>query len=241
MRLIYFNLLNMEKFETEYKGKLGKKDKGINIPCLAFKNKKDLIKISKENKFIIDESLKLDDYRFKLLLKFSKKKEIAFNYSNIDSRKYLETILPCFPQPMLFLGWANYTNQYKKICDMVSVDINSKVKPDKTADITKKDFKKKVKEVHNKYKSIINNGVIGWGVNQPKQIRDSLKNCKDLLTNGGFMLCGWNVMAFEGHKEDSTITISMMKKYLKEGGFKQIKLIYNSNDEWKQAYIICQK
>ena len=97
MRLIYFNLLNMEKFETEYKGKLGKKDKGINIPCLAFKNKKNLIKISKENKFIIDETLKLNNYRFKLLLKFAKKKEIDFNYSNIDSRKYLETILPCFP------------------------------------------------------------------------------------------------------------------------------------------------
>ena len=41
---------------------------------------------------------------------------------------------------------------------MVSVDINRKVNPDITADVTKIDFVKKVKEKHKTYKSVINNG-----------------------------------------------------------------------------------
>ena len=214
-------------------------NKSCNIPCLRNKSKKQLIKLAKDNNFKIDEKLKLPDYKYQLLLKYANK--VNFVYSQISSREYLEKIIPCFPEPMLFLGWAKYTENYKKICDMVSVDINRKVKPDITADITKKSFVDKVTKRHKSYKSIINNGTIGWGINDPEQIRDALKNCKDVMANDGVMLMGWNAMAFEGHSEDTTITIPMMKKYLKNAGFKNIKLIYNAKDEWNQKYIICRK
>lgn len=214
------------------------KNKTCNIPCLTKKNKRELIKLANENKFKIDEKLKLADYKFQLLLKYANK--VKFSYSNIKSREYLEKIIPCFPEPMLFLGWAKYTENYNKICEMVSVDINKKVNPDITADITKVDFVEKVKQRHKSYKSIINNGTIGWGINDPIQINNALQNCKKVLANDGVMLLGWNAKAYEGHSEDTTITIPMMKKYLKNAGFKNIKLIYNAKDEWKQIYIICR-
>ena len=143
-------------------------NKECNIPCLSRKTKKQLIKIAQDNKFKIDEKLELSDYKHQLLLKFANK--VAFAYSDIDSRKFLEEILPCFPEPMLFLGWAKYTKDYGKICKMVTVDYNKNVKPDITADITTDDFVKKVKEKHKTYKSLIINGVIGWGVNAPEDI-----------------------------------------------------------------------
>jgi hypothetical protein len=214
-------------------------NKDCNIPCIFGKTKKQLIKIAKENNFKIDDKLELTEYKHQLLLKFANK--VKFAYSNIDSRKYLEEILPCFQGPMLFLGWAEYTKDYGKICDMVSVDINRKVNPDITADITKTDFVKKVKEKHKTYKSVINNGVIGWGVNEPEHIKDALNNCKKVMASGGYMLFGWNAMPFEGHSEDTTITINMMKNYLKKAGFKDVKLIYSVKDEWNQKYIICRK
>ena len=216
-----------------------KQNKECNIPCLTKKTKKQLIKIAQDNKFKIDDKLELSEYKHQLLLKFANK--VKFAYSHIDSRKYLEEILPCFPEPMLFLGWAKYTENYGKICKMVSVDINRKVNPDITADITKPDFVKKVKEKHKTYKSVINNGVIGWGVNKPEQIHKALNNCKKVLSREGYMLMGWNAMPFEGHSEDTTITINMMKNYLKNAEFKDIKLIYNVKDEWNQKYIICRK
>ena len=214
-------------------------NKSCNIPCLRNKSKKQLIKLANDKKFKIDEKLKLSDYRYELLLKYAKKED--FVYSDIESREYLEKLIPCFPEPMLFLGWAEYTENYHKICDMVSVDINRKVKPDITADITKKSFIEKVRKKHKSYKSVINNGTIGWGINDPQQIKDALQNCKTVMANGGYLLLGWNAMPYEGHSEDTTITINMMKKYLKDAGFKNIKLIYNANDEWKQTYIICRK
>ena len=55
------------------------------------------------------------------------------------------------------------------------------------------------------------------------------------------MLMGWNAMPFEGHSEETTITVNMMKIYLKNAGFKNIKLIYDVKDEWNQKYIICRK
>ena len=216
-----------------------KQNKECNIPCLSRKTKKQLVKIAHDNKFKIDEKLELSDYKYQLLLKFANK--VVFAYSDIDSRKYLEEIIPCFPEPMLFLGWAKYTKNYGKICKMVSVDINRKVNPDITADITKPDFVKKVKEKHKTYKSIINNGTIGWGINNPEQIHKALSNCKKVMSPGGYMLMGWNAMPFEGQGEDTTITINMMKKYLKSAGFKDVKLLKSFQDEWKQQYIICRK
>ena len=216
-------------------------NKDCNIPCIFGKTKKQLIKISQDNKFKINENLVLSEYRHQLLLKFFIASKVKFEYSKIDSRKFLEEILPCFPGPMLFLGWAKYTKNYKKLCNMISVDINRKVKPDITADITKKNFVKKVKEKHKTYKSVINNGVIGWGVNKPEQIKDALNNCKKVMAPGGYMLFGWNEMPFEQHSEDTTITIDIMENYLKKTGFKDVKLIYDRKDEWNQKYIICKK
>jgi hypothetical protein len=213
-------------------------NKECNIPCINGKNKKQLIKIANDNKFKINEKLELSDYRYNLLLKFANK--VKFAYSDIDSRKYLEEIIPCFPEPMLFLGWAKYTKEYGKICKMISVDIKTKVKPDIIADITTDNFVKKVKEQHNNYKSLIINGVIGWGVNEPEQIHKALNNCKKVMSPGGYMLMGWNAMPFEGESDDTTITIQMMKKYLNKY-FKDVKLIKSFQDEWKQMYIVCRK
>jgi hypothetical protein len=214
-------------------------NKECNIPCIFGKNKKQLVKISQEKKFKIDEKLKLPEYKHQLLLKFANKAK--FIYSVIDSRKYLEEIIPCFPEPMLFLGWAKYTKDYSKICKMVSVDYNKGVKPDIVADITTDRFVAEVKKKHKAYKSLIINGVIGWGVNKSADIHKALVNCKKVMAPGGYMLMGWNAMPFEGKDADTTITIPMMKKYLKKY-FKDIKLIYNKkDDEWNHKYIICRK
>ena len=214
-------------------------NKECNIPCIFGKNKKQLIKIAQENKFKIDDKLELSEYKHQLLLKFANK--VKFTYSDIDSRKYLEEIIPCFPEPMLFLGWAKYTKDYAKICKMVSVDYNKGVKPDIVADITTDRFVTEVKKKHKAYKSLIINGVIGWGVNEPDDIHKALFNCKKVMAPGGYMLMGWNAMPFEGEDANTTINIPMMKKYLKKY-FKDIKIIYNKkDDEWNHKYIICRK
>ena len=209
-----------------------------NLPCLEKKSKKQLVELAKENKFKIDEKLSLSDYKYQVLLKFAKK--IKFKYSDIPSREYLEQLLPCFPKPMLFLGWAKYTKDYTKICDMVTVDYNKQVNPDIVADITTQDFVKQVKAKHNSYKTVVINGVIGWGVNEPKQIHDALKNCKSVMSNGGWVFFGYNEAPFEGEDENTTIKKATMTKYLKKY-FKDVKLLNSFDDEWQQRYFVCRK
>ena len=213
-------------------------NKQCSIPCLEKKTKAQLIKIAKKNKFKINEELNLADYKYEVLLKFAKK--VKFNYSKIESRSYLEQILPCFPKPMLFLGWAKYTSDYKKICDMVTVDYNKNVKPDIVTDITTKDFITQVKNKHKSYKTIVNNGVIGWGVNEPDQIHNALKNCHSLMSINGWMLFGYNESPFEGEDDNTTISKTKMASYLKKY-FKNVKLIYSADDEWQQRYFVCRK
>jgi hypothetical protein len=219
------------------------------IECVNHRTREDLLKLCKEKNIKITKKMEkanIEELRTDIFKKILKQNKIK--PSPILTRLYLEQILPCFKEPVLFLGWAKYTEHYNKIIPMISVDYNEKVNPDITADVTKPELKTKINKYIkdnklkiNKFNSLIINGVIGWGVNENNQINDTLKNCRDLLKTNGKMLVGWNIKKTEG--SNRIITKDEMIQFLKNNKFKKIKYLDDVPDdsEWNHKYILCSK
>jgi len=207
---------------------------------------KELQKLAKRHGFTLAKSGNLETLRDTAFKRMMKKHGVK--YSDIPTRFYLEKMLPCFKEPVLFLGWAVYTAQYAKIIPMISVDYNPVTKPDIVADVTNKNLLTKLADYRRehgmrfrKFNTIVVNGVIGWGVNEDPAIDRCLKNCSDLLKANGKLLIGWNTKKTEGSSR--VIKPDEMSKILKRNKFRNIEFLEDTPEdpEWQHKYYMCRK
>jgi hypothetical protein len=114
-------------------------------------------------------------------------------------RRYLEEKL--IPQlslrgSMLFVGVDYYTAHYRNLLlsevPFVTVDFDPKKNPDVIADVTNPDLLQKLEQFQMRYKTILFNGVIGYGVNSDEGVDASLTNMDALMEDDGQLLIGWN-------------------------------------------------
>lgn len=151
-------------------------------------------------------------------------------------RLYLEKkLLPllCKYGPILFIGTSWYTSYYKDIVGnetaFITVDKQERKKPDILADITTPRFLKLAREKKIMFKSIIFNGVIGYGINNSDELDCAIENMKSLLGTGGRILFGWNLYACKiktllGYIEKHNLLIEKI-----EG-----KNVYSGNKDWSK-------
>ena len=121
------------------------------------------------------------------------------------SRLYLENVLlPSLAdhQPMLFVGVANFTDHYRRCvaedADFTTIDIKPEAsgsKPDIVVDITSTDFVSEMRRRGLSFQSVVFNGILGYGVNDPHSARAAFENINAVLRPGGKLLVGWNEWA----------------------------------------------
>lgn len=121
------------------------------------------------------------------------------------SRQYLENVLLpglADQQPVLFVGVADFTEHYHELvgsnAEFTTIDIQAVArgaKPDIVTDVTSDSF---VDEMHSRglsFQSVVFNGILGYGVDDPESARRSFANLHAVLRPGGTLLIGWNEWA----------------------------------------------
>jgi len=175
---------------------------------------------------------------------------VKWPVSNIPSRAYFESMIPTWEEPILFIGWDDkYTGFYKKIKKMFVIDIIKDKGVDMKANIlTDEDIKRIIKKNPNKFKTVVCNGIIGWGVDDVSNIKKMFKNISNLLQPNGMLLVGWNTKIYPEMRNDDrysniTKTLTYSIKYVSDllkGNYK-IKLLPNIKDSYHHRFIVATK
>lgn len=117
---------------------------------------------------------------------------------SLPPREYLEQVwLPRLGArpPVLDIGVKFYTAHYRRLVvtpDYITVDKESTQYPDVVADIYDPSFKSLVTARYPLYRSVLFNGMIGFGVFTPKELAVVMKTLLEIMESGGQMLIGWN-------------------------------------------------
>lgn len=227
----------LTKLHAERGGRASKKAlPHCKVWCTLAKTRGELDAMRAKFGLRVRPSGNLDTYRHQVFFKMLE--HFSITPSTIPSRRAFDYLIPCFPGPVLFIGWApSYTAHYTQMCAMTTVDYNPATKPDIVADVTDRRLPGRIGKT---YKSVIMNGVISWGVNTPAQIDAALRNCAALLRKGGIVFIGWNKVVRAADSEmarDARYATADILKAM-SSYFADVRHVYGASDYWKQQYAV---